>query len=76
MMVVAIISCNNKDSKTSEVKAISKDSLVKRGAYFVSVSGCDDCHTPKKMGPMGARTGYGSPFIRLSFAGSFPVCRQ
>lgn len=53
MMIMAIISCNNKDSKTSEVKAISKDSLVKRGAYLVSVSGCDDCHTPKKMGPMG-----------------------
>ncbi|MEK7775261.1 MAG: c-type cytochrome [Candidatus Zixiibacteriota bacterium] len=26
---------------------------VKRGEYLVTVGGCNDCHTPKKMGPMG-----------------------
>jgi cytochrome c553 len=26
---------------------------VARGGYLVSVIGCDDCHTPKKMGPQG-----------------------
>lgn len=31
----------------------SKDSLVKRGAYLVSTMGCNDCHSPKKMTPMG-----------------------
>lgn len=31
----------------------SKDSLVKRGAYLVASVGCNDCHSPKKMGPHG-----------------------
>jgi hypothetical protein len=26
---------------------------VKRGAYLVGIMGCDDCHTPHKMGPKG-----------------------
>ncbi|WP_132055653.1 c-type cytochrome [Pseudocnuella soli] len=29
------------------------DSLLKRGEYLVTIMGCDDCHTPKKMGPHG-----------------------
>lgn len=32
---------------------ISQDSLVKRGAYLVTIMGCNDCHSPKKMGPQG-----------------------
>ncbi|BAU52856.1 c-type cytochrome [Mucilaginibacter gotjawali] len=31
----------------------SKDSLVKRGNYLVTTLGCNDCHSPKKMGPKG-----------------------
>jgi hypothetical protein len=27
--------------------------LIQRGAYLVQVSGCNDCHTPLKMGPKG-----------------------
>lgn len=27
--------------------------LVKRGEYLVSAMACDDCHSPKKMGPRG-----------------------
>jgi hypothetical protein len=26
---------------------------VRHGAYLVQISGCDDCHTPHKMGPKG-----------------------
>jgi len=32
---------------------ISPDSMAKRGAYLVGIMGCNDCHTPKKMGPHG-----------------------
>jgi hypothetical protein len=32
---------------------ISKDSLIKRGNYLVSTIGCNDCHSPKHMGPHG-----------------------
>lgn len=27
--------------------------MVKRGEYLVTISGCNDCHSPKIMGPMG-----------------------
>ncbi len=29
------------------------DPKVKRGAYLVALGGCNDCHTPLKMGPKG-----------------------
>ena len=29
------------------------DSQVKWGEHLVTICGCNDCHTPKKMGPMG-----------------------
>jgi mono/diheme cytochrome c family protein len=32
----------------------SKDPRVERGAYLVRTMGCNDCHTPHKMGPNGA----------------------
>lgn len=50
---LTVISCERKSSSTSPVQAISKDSMIKRGEYLVSVMGCDDCHTPKKMGVHG-----------------------
>jgi len=49
----AIISCNEKPAKAPETKTISHDSMVKRGAYLVSVIGCDDCHSPKSFGTQG-----------------------
>jgi len=49
---ITVFSCNNVKLKT-ETGTVSKDSLIKRGAYLVSISGCDDCHTPKKFGPNG-----------------------
>ena len=48
-----IISCNTSTVKTTEPVAISNDSLVKKGAYLVGIMGCDDCHSPKKMGAHG-----------------------
>jgi hypothetical protein len=32
---------------------LDRAQLVKRGEYLVSAIGCDDCHSPKKMGPHG-----------------------
>lgn len=31
----------------------SKDDVVKRGEYLVTIMGCADCHAPKKMTPQG-----------------------
>ena len=30
-----------------------KEALIKRGQYLVTLAGCNDCHTPKKMTPNG-----------------------
>ena len=53
--MVVYTSCS--DSHAGEKsKAVSEDdhlALVKRGEYLVSTIGCDDCHSPKKMGPTG-----------------------
>lgn len=50
---VALIACTSTSAKIEGPVTISQDSLVKRGAYLVNAMGCDDCHSPKKMGPGG-----------------------
>jgi hypothetical protein len=49
---IALYACNA-NSKKENKTSLAKEEIVKRGEYLVSISGCDDCHTPKKMGPMG-----------------------
>jgi hypothetical protein len=44
--------------KTAEAEAKAKaqqavQAKVKRGQYLVTIGGCNDCHTPLKMGPNG-----------------------
>ena len=34
-------------------EAASQTSRVERGKYLVTIGGCNDCHTPLKMGPKG-----------------------
>lgn len=50
---LVIIACNQSQGRESKPEPISQDALIKRGEYLVSAIGCDDCHTPKKMGPRG-----------------------
>ncbi len=33
--------------------ALAQDDQVKRGEYLVTITGCNDCHTPLAMGPSG-----------------------
>ncbi len=52
---VAIIACTGNTGKET-ASAEKKDSAairVARGEYLVQTAGCDDCHSPKKMGPNG-----------------------
>jgi len=60
---VVFIAC--KDSAASEEKStvITKEEMVKRGAYLVNTIGCDDCHSPKRMGANGPEI---IPELRLS----------
>ena len=54
---VTVTSCSNSSQKPAEnsaaVKTVSPEDLVKRGEYLVTIMGCNDCHSPKKMGPNG-----------------------
>lgn len=46
--------CKNKPaSQNSDKQAMSQEQLVQRGSYLVTIAGCNDCHTPKKMGAQG-----------------------
>lgn len=54
--VLCATSCTN-SHKSGENNALtqadSHENLVKRGEYLVAIMGCNDCHSPKKMGPNG-----------------------
>ncbi len=53
LITVSVISCESKQENKTTAQAIGNDSLVKRGAYLVNAVGCDDCHSPKRMGAHG-----------------------
>lgn len=48
-----LLACNEQEQKEGTKPVPTQAELVKRGEYLVSSIGCDDCHTPKKMGPNG-----------------------
>ena len=48
-IITIVISCTPQETKTAPAVSFSNDSLIKKGAYLVSIMGCNDCHTPKKM---------------------------
>jgi Cytochrome c len=52
--IVIYVASQNTSAKTQKAKtALSSEEMVKRGEYLVNTIGCDDCHSPKKMGPQG-----------------------
>ena len=60
------------DKKDSTVVSNAKfggyESQVKWGAHLVTIGGCNDCHTPKKMGPNGPENNMRFGIVRASFA--------
>jgi hypothetical protein len=62
--ITAFVACtgtNANEKKAAHV--MSNAEMVKRGEYLVSIIGCDDCHSPKKIGPHGLEL---IPELRLS----------
>lgn len=54
IVAVIITGCGTSQAENAHTEtAMTKDSLVKRGAYLVTTMGCGDCHSPKVMTPMG-----------------------
>lgn len=64
---VFLIACQGSaaGSKKEKPVVVSKDSLINRGSYLVYTMLCDDCHSPKRMGPKGPEI---IPELRLSGA--------
>jgi mono/diheme cytochrome c family protein len=53
VLIVAAVACNSIAPKYAAIPATSKEDLIKRGEYLVQITGCNDCHSPKKMGANG-----------------------
>ncbi len=66
MAIIAVVFAACSDSAASDNKksiAMTKEEMVERGTYLVNTMGCDDCHSPKRMGPNGPEI---IPELRLS----------
>jgi hypothetical protein len=44
---------NNSKTPMAENSELSVEQLVQNGEYLVTIMGCNDCHSPKEMGPQG-----------------------
>jgi hypothetical protein len=54
IILAATIAVGCSDSRLSvSALAAANDRPVERGKYLVSIMGCNDCHTPMRMGPTG-----------------------
>ncbi len=59
-----LVACTESGSKKiNDERTPTPEERVKRGEYLVSSVGCDDCHSPKRMGPNGPEI---VPDLRLS----------
>ena len=47
--VLLFVSCQGETTK----QEMTKQEMIERGKFMVTVGGCDDCHTPKNFGPNG-----------------------
>jgi hypothetical protein len=61
-VVGSLAACTGGKTTPAKPEPISQDSLIKRGNYLVSAMGCDDCHSPKKMGPQGPEVDFDRRF--------------
>ncbi len=65
----ALLSCTDSNAGEKKEKTSAGDDAaiqserIKKGEYLVSIVGCDDCHSPKKMGAHGPEI---IPELRLS----------
>lgn len=54
VLSLTILSCENGDHQTGDLDKHAKiENIIERGEYLVNIMGCNDCHSPKRMGPNG-----------------------
>jgi hypothetical protein len=64
LTVILFNSCKGKSGSVARViNPLTPEQLIQRGDYLEATLGCDDCHSPKKMGPQGPEV---IPELRLS----------
>lgn len=51
--ILLFTKCNNEKTTAAALSYGGYENQVKWGEHLITVGGCGDCHTPKKMGPMG-----------------------
>jgi hypothetical protein len=54
--VFVVISCTENQQESSEdnpITDLNLEDIIKHGEYLVKIMGCNDCHSPKKMGADG-----------------------
>ncbi len=60
LSAIALTGCKNnqksdvKKANTKETSEPSNEDMIKKGEYITVISSCNDCHSPKEMGPQGA----------------------
>jgi hypothetical protein len=74
LSVTILSSCMDNSSpkvSSSAQPSLSKEDLINKGEYLVTTIGCNDCHSPKKMGQRGPEV---IPELLLSgYPGNRPV---
>lgn len=56
LMFLFTVSCEKTikgDAEQSKIEIKDSAELAARGRYLVTITGCNDCHTPKRMAPKG-----------------------
>jgi Cytochrome c len=53
MLTMATRNIKTSHPQRSNVVTSEESAKIERGKYLVMVGGCDDCHSPKRMGPRG-----------------------
>jgi Cytochrome c len=71
-VVITLFACQDSSAnEKKQVASLSQADMVKRGEYLVNIVGCDDCHSPKRMGAHGPEV---IPELRLSgYPSSRPI---
>ena len=53
VIAAIVITFTQSSVAKKETVVMSHETMVKRGQYLVTIMGCNDCHSPKKMGAHG-----------------------
>lgn len=55
---ITATAANRTAEKNAAAAKAAEQARIKRGEYLVGIGGCNDCHTPLKMGPKGPEPDY------------------